>query len=181
MQSYPQRETHISQATQNPCHKLCWDPLLCIGSLSPQGPEFTDQWKPMPWLHLISALISMHSLSKSQFPKLPAAQSIFKFHVILRNSCQARVRALLLTKRDAQFISASLVVGRRTHCHSHESPPACSWHFPCLLQTCNYTPASLLTFLLLSSPALDLSLSTMGLFWLTSSPGGSPGQGSHCW
>lgn len=69
---------------------------------------------------------------------------------------------ILLTNREAQFIPASLAVGRRTHCHSHESPPASSWHFPCLLQTCNYTPASLLTLLLLSSPAQDLSLSSYG-------------------
>lgn len=84
---------------------------------------------------------------------------------------------ILLTKRDAQFISASLVVEGRTRCLSHESPPASSWHFPCLLQTFNYTPASLLTLLLLSSPAQDLSLSNYGFvlvdiqFWLKSRAG----------
>lgn len=82
-----------------------------------------------------------------QLPKFPTTQSIFKCHVILSNPCQISVRALLCSFQP-----------KKLH-NSPQSPPAPIWHFPCLLQSFNYTHPSLLVLTVLSSPAQDLLLS----------------------
>lgn len=83
---------------------------------------------------------------------------------------------ILPTHRDAQFISASLVV-ERTHCFAMKAPQHPAGTFPA---SCRLLITLLSPSLHWCSWAPQLKIChcpTMDLFWLTSSSGGRPGQG----